>query len=129
MNYKPEKFYPVCLGEIIGSRYQVLAKLGFGTGSSGRRAYWPVHNLWFSTSMLTFGLGKDLSPNNILLGVQDLSVFSDVEQMELQTPSARKVLPDRTIHLSYALPITNGAPVDWRVRFHLRESTRTSWQR
>lgn len=32
--YNAEKFYPVRLGEVLNSRYQVLAKLGFGTSST-----------------------------------------------------------------------------------------------
>jgi hypothetical protein len=32
--YKAERFYPVRLGEVIKSRYQVVAKLGFGTAST-----------------------------------------------------------------------------------------------
>ncbi|TQN69453.1 Serine/threonine-protein kinase SRPK, partial [Colletotrichum shisoi] len=53
----------------------------------------------------------DLSPNNVLLGVEDVSVFSKIELAELQNPSPRKVLDDRVIHLSYTMPITPGAPV------------------
>lgn len=54
---------------------------------------------------------SDISPNNILLGVNDAAVLSKVEQAELENPSARKVLADRIIHLSYTMPITDGAPV------------------
>ena len=50
----------------------------------------------------------DISPNNILLGVHDLSVFSDMEKTELEHPSARKILPNRTIYLSQPMPITYG---------------------
>ena len=32
--YKPENFYPVHLGEVFESRYQVVAKLGWGTVST-----------------------------------------------------------------------------------------------
>lgn len=53
----------------------------------------------------------DVSPNNILLGVEDASIFATIEQKELQNPSPRKVLDDRVIHLSYTMPITHGAPV------------------
>jgi serine/threonine protein kinase len=38
-------------------------------------------------------------------------VLLKVEQAELENPSPRKVLPDRTIHLSYTMPITSGEPV------------------
>lgn len=34
VGYKAEKFYPVRLGEVFESRYQVVAKLGFGTAST-----------------------------------------------------------------------------------------------
>lgn len=32
--YKAETFYPVTLGDVFNSRYQALAKLGFGTAST-----------------------------------------------------------------------------------------------
>jgi len=32
--YKAEEYYPVHLGEVFVSRYQVLAKLGYGGGST-----------------------------------------------------------------------------------------------
>lgn len=34
IGYKAENFYPVRLGEVFESRYQVVAKLGFGTAST-----------------------------------------------------------------------------------------------
>jgi hypothetical protein len=33
-DYKPDRFYPVRLGEIFRGRYQAIAKLGFGTSST-----------------------------------------------------------------------------------------------
>ncbi|QSS49688.1 protein kinase [Histoplasma capsulatum var. duboisii H88] len=39
----------------------------------------------------------DISPNNIPLGARSPSVFSKIEQSELEHPSARKVLRGRTI--------------------------------
>ncbi|KND88470.1 Serine/threonine-protein kinase SRPK [Tolypocladium ophioglossoides CBS 100239] len=50
----------------------------------------------------------DIPPNNILIGVSDDSVFSQLEQDELASPVARKVLPDRTVYLSRPMPRTNG---------------------
>ena len=47
----------------------------------------------------------DLSPNNILVGTDD-TALSKVEQAEITKPSPRKILGDRTIHLSYAMPTT-----------------------
>lgn len=32
--YKPEQFYPVHIGEVLSSRYQVLGKLGYGSYST-----------------------------------------------------------------------------------------------
>lgn len=32
--YDPRDFYPVYLGEVFASRYQVVSKLGFGTSST-----------------------------------------------------------------------------------------------
>jgi hypothetical protein len=34
LSYKAERFYPVHLGEVFESRYQVVAKLGYGTIST-----------------------------------------------------------------------------------------------
>ena len=34
IGYKAERFYPVHLGEVFKSRYQVVAKLGFGGSST-----------------------------------------------------------------------------------------------
>ncbi|KAI0453911.1 kinase-like domain-containing protein [Xylaria acuta] len=50
----------------------------------------------------------DLSPNNILLGVHDSSVFEELEQNELQEPSARKAPLDRIIYLPQLMPVTRG---------------------
>lgn len=32
--YKPENYYPVDIGEVFVSRYQVVSKLGYGTSST-----------------------------------------------------------------------------------------------
>lgn len=52
----------------------------------------------------------DLSPNNILVGA-DSGVICKVEQAEYAEPSPRKVLMDRTIYLSYAMPTSYDPPV------------------
>jgi hypothetical protein len=33
-NYKAERYYPLQLGEVFGSTYQALVKLGYGTRST-----------------------------------------------------------------------------------------------
>ncbi|KAG9657726.1 protein kinase, partial [Aureobasidium melanogenum] len=53
----------------------------------------------------------DISPNNILLGVEDMSLFSKIEQSARDHPSPRKLLGDRSIYLSHGMPITRGAPM------------------
>ncbi|PGH31514.1 CMGC/SRPK protein kinase [[Emmonsia] crescens] len=204
--YKPEDFYPVRLGDVFESRYRVIAKLGFGVGSSvwlcrdldsgdyltmkvctrqkagvatqstsevavarhiqaidgehpgGRylrlmlgeftihgpvgehrcllyaplgMTYTEFRNvlpdcmldktlLQQTYQLILIGLDllhqagvvhTDISPNNILLGAQDPSFFSSIEQSESENPSARKVLQDRTIYCSQSMPITDGTPV------------------
>ena len=39
--YNPSLFYPVRIGEVFGNRYQVVAKLGYGTTSTT----WLSHDL------------------------------------------------------------------------------------
>lgn len=53
----------------------------------------------------------DIQPNNILLGIDDESILSKVEQDELEKPVARKVVGDRTIYQSRWMPLTEGEPV------------------
>lgn len=45
------------------------------------------------------------------MGPEDAGIFNEIEELELLSPSPRKVLNDREIYLSYELPITHGAPV------------------
>ena len=52
----------------------------------------------------------DLNMKNILLGLKDHSVLSQIEQAELTQPSERKVLDDRCIYQSWELGITTGIP-------------------
>ncbi|KAK2814029.1 hypothetical protein FQN50_000433 [Emmonsiellopsis sp. PD_5] len=53
----------------------------------------------------------DISPNNLLQGVHDGSILSRLEQDEIDHPSARKTLSDRTIYVSRPMPICTGLPV------------------
>ncbi|KAG8626011.1 hypothetical protein KVT40_006412 [Elsinoe batatas] len=52
----------------------------------------------------------DLQPNNILLGMHDSAILVDVARNEVEKPSPRKLLEDRTIYLSRLLRITHGTP-------------------
>lgn len=56
-------------------------------------------------------ISPDISPNNILLGAEDMAVFSKIEQSEREQPSPRKIRGDRVIYPSYAMPITYGPPI------------------
>lgn len=53
----------------------------------------------------------DISSNNILFGIEDPSIFSQIEEDEMTRPIARKVLDDRHIYFSRPLPVSTGLPV------------------
>lgn len=53
----------------------------------------------------------DISPNNVLFGTEDSTVFLEIEDAEMKQPSPRKILSERTIYCSHAMPITFGALV------------------
>ena len=53
----------------------------------------------------------DISPNNVLLRIEDDSILSQIEQGELARPIARKVLSDRTIYNARPMPFSAGQPV------------------
>lgn len=55
----------------------------------------------------------DISGRNIMLRIIDDSIFSEYEQSELEDPSPRKELEDRTIYYSHDFPTPKsvGAPV------------------
>ncbi|KAK4507810.1 hypothetical protein PRZ48_001545 [Zasmidium cellare] len=55
----------------------------------------------------------DLSPNNILLGIDgnvEPSFLSDIEKAEIEFPSPRKEFPDRSIYVSQGVSISHGGP-------------------
>lgn len=47
-DYKAERFYPVRLGDVFEFRYQVVAKLGFGTAST----VWLCRDLKYAPKLL-----------------------------------------------------------------------------
>ncbi|KAK0104963.1 hypothetical protein ONS95_005224 [Cadophora gregata] len=53
----------------------------------------------------------DISPNNVLQGIEDDSIFAEMEQGELEQPIARKVLRDRTVYNSRPMPFSAGQAV------------------
>ncbi|KAK7431825.1 hypothetical protein QQZ08_001766 [Neonectria magnoliae] len=193
--YEARDFYPVKLGEVFQDKYQVVAKLGFGTGST----VWLCRDLQLSSDpssqadteaavseilrqaneadhpgkhflrlivddftvsgpygphrcfiykplgmnmtdfrnkfpektinkdvlvktyqIILIGLDllhqagvvhTDISPNNILLGIHDEKILSQIEAAERDRSLPHKIRADRTIYQSQPLPITNGMPV------------------
>lgn len=71
------------------------------------RPFYPNHSLAYHTSYV------DIKADNIMLGIEDDSVFSDFENDELETPSPGKEIDGRTIYVSRELrmPKEWGAPV------------------
>lgn len=55
LGYKAEEYYPVHLGEVLKSRYQILAKLGYGTAST----VWLCRDLQLSKSTSLAELSSD----------------------------------------------------------------------
>lgn len=53
----------------------------------------------------------DISSNNVLQGIEDSSILSQIEEDEIKRPIARKILDDRDIHYSRPMPICTGLPV------------------
>lgn len=54
---------------------------------------------------------SDISSNNILQGIGDSSILSQIEEDEMKRPIARKVLADRHIYHSRPVPVSTGLPV------------------
>ncbi|KAK5696512.1 hypothetical protein LTR97_007815 [Elasticomyces elasticus] len=52
----------------------------------------------------------DLSPTNVLMGINDPSVFATFEEHEAQAPVPRKAVQNRTIYMSRPMPLTSAFP-------------------
>ncbi|KAL2810492.1 kinase-like protein [Aspergillus granulosus] len=52
----------------------------------------------------------DVQPNNLLLGMEDESILTKLEEDEISNPSPRKQLPDRTIYATRGMPVSTGQP-------------------
>ncbi|KAJ5633975.1 hypothetical protein N7528_001817 [Penicillium herquei] len=197
--YVAEKYYPVKIGEVFASRYQVVSKLGYGMSSTtwlcrdlcGHgfntlkiciRDQQPVQEMTVSSHLknanehsgkqlvrlihdsfeiagphgkhtclvyrplgmsftelqsllpdsripedmlqksiqlilisLVFAHGNDvvhtdISTNNVLQGIEDISILNQIEEDELTRPIARKILDDRHIYFSRLMPLSAGLP-------------------
>ena len=72
-----------------------------------------IHTGELKHQSTTFTVAKpkqDLQPNNMLMGVQDDSIFAKFERYEGDYPYPRKELADRTIYLSRQVPFSSGLP-------------------
>ncbi|KAF4450111.1 CMGC/SRPK protein kinase [Fusarium austroafricanum] len=87
-NYHADRFYPIHLGQVLNGRYQVATKLGYGANSTR-----PYVNLCGS-------IAEDLKPDNIMVKIEDPSIFERAAQDEFDNPLPQKHLDARTIYLS-----------------------------
>ncbi|RMI99797.1 hypothetical protein CDV36_015940 [Fusarium kuroshium] len=110
-----------------GSCHQCLVFAPLGLPLTRFRRFFPgnaleTDGLRFTLLWLITGLDflhqagvvhTDLSPNNILVSFNpgEERAFDQIEDLELTTPTPRKVLADRCIYLSYELGITHGPAV------------------
>ncbi|KAI5282753.1 hypothetical protein KEM54_002619 [Ascosphaera aggregata] len=108
-NYEAKKFYPAKIYELLNSRYQIVAKLGYGATST----VWLARDLKQATYMPDLGApvraivdvpapvsGRDLKADNIMMALKDPMVLSRLAEAEERSPSAQKRLWDRTIYAS-----------------------------
>ncbi|KAL7949254.1 serine threonine protein kinase, CMGC group [Trichoderma barbatum] len=131
-DYAASRYYPVRIGEVLGDRYQIAGKLGFGARStflreqldheltiypniSSSSAKHPDHSAVreLLDSFDCHIIHTDIKADHIMFGIDDDSIFSAFEEQELMDPSPRKVVDGRSIYLSCELqmPKNGGAPV------------------
>jgi len=53
----------------------------------------------------------DLTPNNILMKIEDESILPKIAQAEIEHPFPRMIRPDRTVYVSRLMPASPGQPV------------------
>ncbi|EEH05256.1 protein kinase [Histoplasma capsulatum G186AR] len=116
--YNPSHFYPIRLYEVLNNRYQVVAKLGWGTSSTVWLAQ-DLHHTFtvnaISSTLVTTSPAtrkthsywntwtddaKDLKSDNILIALRDESLLDIIARDEFEHPLPQKVLEDRIIYLS-----------------------------
>ncbi|EGC46905.1 vacuolar sorting protein [Histoplasma capsulatum var. duboisii H88] len=116
--YNPSHFYPIRLYEVLNNRYQVVAKLGWGTSSTVWLAQ-DLHHTFtvnaISSTLVTTSPAtrkthsnwntwtddaKDLKSDNILIALRDESILDIIARDEFEHPLPQKALEDRIIYLS-----------------------------
>ncbi|OQE17046.1 hypothetical protein PENFLA_c025G07319 [Penicillium flavigenum] len=128
--FKKGHYYPVTIGDVLVSKYQVLGKLGFGTTSTVwlARDLDPAHRL--SDPLLKSGLRQvflaldylhtecqlvhtDIKSDNILQELEEMSTLDRFTDTEIEHPSARKSVNNMPIYASrqFELPQEPGRAV------------------
>ncbi|KAF4972963.1 hypothetical protein FZEAL_9463 [Fusarium zealandicum] len=127
-NYHANRFYPIYLGQVLDGRYQVATKLGYGANSTvwlvrdldrwrwSQEKYFAVKvnatrqpsrkvatenelDIMSHISQVN-PQHKDLKPDNIMVKIEDTSIFDRDAQDEFENPLPQKHLNARTIYLS-----------------------------
>ncbi|KFZ00462.1 hypothetical protein V500_01055 [Pseudogymnoascus sp. VKM F-4518 (FW-2643)] len=127
-DYDPKRFYPARIGETINGKYQIISKLGFGTGSTVWLAEemnrWPwqpskymalkITNCFEGDrksaneelqmsrhiSQIQSNHEDDLKADNLLLGFEDSSVIDGYAKAQRQNPGLYKESDGRRIYQS-----------------------------
>lgn len=68
-----------------------------------------VRNTLITSSYGLPNQNLDVQPNNILLGIVDESILTEMED-EISKPAPQKQLCDRTIYATRAMPLTSSEP-------------------
>ncbi|CAI7617682.1 unnamed protein product [Penicillium glandicola] len=112
--FKKGHYYPINIGDVPVSKYQVLGKLGFGTTST----VWLARDLesrqYVTLKVYTRdGTGQDIKSDNILQELEEMSVFDRFTDTEIEHPSARKLVDNMPVYASrpFELPQKFGQAV------------------
>ncbi|OBT64272.1 hypothetical protein VE03_06818 [Pseudogymnoascus sp. 23342-1-I1] len=117
-DFKTGRYYPVNVGEIFSSRYQVVGKLGFAVTST----VWLARDLKFTEELLKAGLMQvflsldylhtecqlvhtDIKGDNILQEIEDTSILDAFAKAEMDDPSPRKFINDAPVYASRRLEL------------------------
>jgi serine/threonine-protein kinase SRPK3 len=95
--YRREDYYPMCIGDVIQDRYQVVAKLGYGTAST----VWLARDLHHSTY---WALKVHI---NTVTRSQELLVYQHLRQVKLEEHMGQKHV--RTLTDSFTIKGTDGS--------------------
>ncbi|KAJ5384277.1 hypothetical protein N7517_002188 [Penicillium concentricum] len=122
--FEKGRYYPVNIGDVLVSKYQVVGKLGFGTTST----VWLARD--FGEDLLKSGLKQiflaldylhsecqlvhtDIKGDNILQELEEMSILDRFTDSEIEHPSARKSVDNMPVYASrrFELPQNFGRAV------------------